>query len=76
LPERFYPYIGKSYPYNEPHIHYYVEEGKNLAWAIPLKDIGFNIQTITSHADISSAFMAFNELISLETRFIIEPVLI
>ncbi|KAA6350903.1 hypothetical protein EZS27_001750 [termite gut metagenome] len=76
LPEEFYPYIGKSYSYNEPHVHYYVEEGKSMAWAIPLKDIGFDIQKITSHADINSAFIAFNKLISLETRFNIEPILI
>jgi hypothetical protein len=76
LPSDFLTYTNKFFGYNEPHIHYYVEGYKPLAWAIPLSAIEFDVQNITSHADVMSAFGAFNSLISLQTHFIINPILL
>jgi hypothetical protein len=76
VPLEFQSYAGKFFNYNEPHIHYYIEGYKPMAWAIPLSDTDFTIQQITSHTDVISAFNAFNKLISLQTQFIINPVLL
>jgi hypothetical protein len=76
LPPEFQPHIEKFFRYDEPHIHYYVEGYKPLAWAIPLSEIDFEVQQITSNADVISAFIAFNTMISLQTCFIINPTLL
>jgi hypothetical protein len=75
VPVEFELYAGKFFKYGEPHIHYYIEGYKPMAWAIPLSCIDFRIQQIKSHADVISAFNAFNELISLNTKFMINTVL-
>ncbi|MDR0304840.1 MAG: hypothetical protein LBH98_08765 [Chitinispirillales bacterium] len=75
LPKDFHLFAGKFFDYNEHHIHYYVEGYKPLAWAKPLEN-NFPVSSIASHADVISAFTAFNAMITLETRFTINPILI
>jgi len=75
LPEELYPLAGKFFGYNESHIHFYVEGYKPLAWAKSLEN-NFPVQNITSPADVIKAFNSFNTMITLETRFIINPILL
>jgi len=37
LPAELYPFAGKLFSYNEPHLHLYVDGYKPLAWAVPLR---------------------------------------
>lgn len=75
LPEELHPYAGKYFTYNEPHIHYNVEGYKQMVWAKPL-DSNFPVKNITNPEDVLKAFYAFNSIITLETRFIINPILL
>ena len=75
VPEELHLFVGKLFAYNEPHIHQYVEGYKSMAWAKPLEN-NFPVLTIASPADVVKAFHSFNTMISLETRFIINPILL
>jgi hypothetical protein len=69
VPLEFRIYAGKHFHYNEPHIHYSIEDFKPMAWAIPLSDIKFSVDKIHTQVDIGNAFLAFNKWISLHTQF-------
>jgi len=75
LPEDLHPFVGKLFAYNEPHIHQYVEGYKLMVWAKPLGN-NFPVQNIASPEDVANAFHSFNTMISLETRFTINPILL
>jgi hypothetical protein len=75
LPNDLRPFAGKFFTYNEPHVHRYVEGYKPLVWAKPLAT-EYPVQSISSPSDIVAAFLAFNALITLETRFTINPILL
>lgn len=77
VPEIFHPFAGKFFDYHEHHIHYYVEGYKTtLDWAIPLDHDSFPVKSITKSDDIKEAFLQFNNIINLQTSFIIDPILL
>ena len=77
VPVEFHPFAGKFFTYNEHHIHYYIEGYKTtLDWAMPLTDDNFPVKQITGNNDVLQAFYSFNEIINLETKFNINPLLI
>lgn len=69
LPDKFHKYAGKFFKYDEPHIHYYVDGYKGLAWALPLDSESFEIKRLNSQNDIVDSILNFNKLINLETKF-------
>ena len=69
LPSRFEPYAGQWFGYDKPHIHYYVEGYKQLAWAIPLADDDFPVKSIDDEHNILPATRAFAQKINLKTEF-------
>lgn len=71
LPNKFHQYAGRFFKYDEPHVHYHVEGYKNLAWAIPLENDPFKIKVLNNQNDIVDAFLEFNNLINLETKFLV-----
>ena len=58
-----------GFDYHEHHIHYYVEDYKPLAWAIPLADDEFPIKDITTTTDIFPVIQEFAVRINLKTKF-------
>jgi hypothetical protein len=77
LPAVFHPFAGKFFNFNEHHIHYFVEGYKTtLDWALPLTDDTFPVKQINDSNDVVTAFKSFNNVIHLETNFIIHPLLI
>lgn len=80
LPERFHPYAGKEFSNNEHHVHYHVEGYKSLAWAIPLFDDEFEIKNLSEGANFNTTFIetivSFAKTINLETKIIINPLLL
>jgi hypothetical protein len=77
VPVEFHPFAGKFFDYNEHHIHYYVEGYKtSLDWALPLTIDSFPIKKITKLADVTDAFIQFNKIINLITKFYITSPLI
>lgn len=77
VPDIFHPYRGKFFDYYEHHIHYYVEGYKTtLDWALPLVVDKFSVKEVTKPDDILQAFYNFNEIINLQTKFKITPLLI
>ena len=79
LPERFLPYIGKSFSFNESHVHYHVEGYKPLAWAIPIADSEIDTKEITetnANQQIISAILDFAKIINVETKITINPLLL
>ncbi len=67
LPEIFKQYAGAFFERTEPHIHFYVDGYKPLAWAIPLKDYDFDTQSVKSMEDFNNAICNFAKLINVET---------
>jgi len=77
LPDVFYPFAGKFFDYHEHHIHYYVEGYKTtLDWALPLVNDSFPVKKISKPDDIIEAFLKFNHIINLKTKFIINGFLL
>lgn len=77
VPLAFHPFAGKFFEYDSHHIHYFVEGYKTtLDWALPLTDDTFPVKQIKNSEDIITAFKRFNDVIHLETNFIIHSLLI
>lgn len=76
LPLKFHKYAGKWFEYNEHHIHYYFQNYKPLAWALPLVDDDFPIKEIKNNQDASEAFLSFCKRINLITTIELETILI
>jgi hypothetical protein len=77
LPAEFHPYVGKFFNYNEHHIHYYVQGYRNgLDWALPISETEFPIKEIKENKDILAAFISFNSLINLRTKFNINQLIL
>jgi hypothetical protein len=76
VPEFLKPYTAMIF-YNEAHIHIFVDEYRNLDWAIPLKNYGgFLILEINSKNDLISAIEAFAEKINIISKLTIQESLI
>lgn len=72
VPDFLVPYTG-IWIQNEPHIHFFVESYKDLAWAIPLKDYSqFSVTEINNMSDFSNAFYAFADKIKITTKFAVQ----
>lgn len=65
VPEELKPYVGKWFTINEPHMHFYVEGYKPLAWAIPLKLNEFGINEDYSNVQISDLLLTFARKINV-----------
>ena len=76
LPHKFKPYIGKFFEKNEPHIHFYVEGAKPLAWAVPLNDLKIPTQNVDSMSDFNDIIRDFNNIINVVSSLEIQPTLI
>jgi len=76
LPKRFKPYIGKFFEKDEPHIHFYVEGYKPLAWAIPLPDIDFKTQEVKNTLDFNDIIMNFSDIINVVSSLTIQQTLV
>lgn len=79
LPDKFKSYIGKSFSYDECHVHYHVEGYKSLAWAIPIEDSGISTKKITdkdTNMQLVSAIQEFAKIINLETLLTFNALLI
>lgn len=79
LPEKFVPYVGKSFSSEESHVHYHVEGYKSLAWAIPIEDSEVAVKQIPN-TDINNNFVSaiqnFAKIINLKTILTINPLLL
>ena len=72
VPEKFHPYVAKWFGFDEPHIHYYVEGYKTLAWALPLINDNFPVKQISEGDDIGDAIRAFGRAIALQTNLLVD----
>ena len=65
VPDFLHQYAGLRF-IHQPHIHFFVEKYKSLAWAMPLKDYqGFDVKEIKSIHDIPTALRSFAKAINL-----------
>ena len=80
VPNKFHPYVGKSFSNKEHHIHYHVHGYKSLAWAIPLVDDDFQIKELNVGSQFNNALAdiikLFAKAINLETVMTINPLLL
>jgi len=76
LPDIFHKYAGKWFNYNEHHIHFYFQDYKPLAWALPLIEDEFPIKDIKNNQDVGEAFLSFCKRINLITKIDFENILI
>lgn len=76
VPEFLVPYAGKWFEHTESHMHIYVEDYKNLAWAIPLIDIDFPVKDIIHTSDLSDLIINFARKINLKSRINIQQALL
>lgn len=65
VPDAFNAYCGASF--SLPHIHYFIEGYKPLAWALPLADADFPVKQISDLEDFRRALTAFCATINLTT---------
>ncbi|MFP4529189.1 MAG: DUF6978 family protein [Candidatus Kapaibacterium sp.] len=65
VPSNLHRYVNKIFAPDEPHMHIYVEDYKNLVWAVPLEDTDFPIKKLNSDKDLQSAIRAFGNKINL-----------
>lgn len=70
VPEILRPYTAQYI--DEPHIHYYVEGYKNLAWALPLKDDKFPIKDYSKEQDFCDIILSVAKLINLKTELFLQ----
>lgn len=79
LPEKFKPYVGKFFSYNECHVHYHVEGYKPLAWALPIADSEMDTKEISEdniNKQMISAILDFSKIINVETKITINSLLL
>lgn len=80
VPEKFHPFVGKTFSNREHHIHYHVQGYKSLAWAIPLVDDDFQIKELNVGSQFNNALAdiikLFKKTINLETVMTINPLLL
>lgn len=76
LPEYLKPYADKWFEVTEPHIHFYVEGYKPLAWAMPLQDSDFPIKDIKHQSDINELITNFAEKVNLKSKIDIQQAII
>jgi hypothetical protein len=79
VPDKFFPYIGKTFLNHEHHIHYYVQGYGFLAWAIPLSDDDFGIKEIGNenfNATFANIITLFAQTINLKTLIRINTLLL
>lgn len=72
LPEFLKLYVDKWFKPDEPHIHFYVEGYRPLAWAMPLADTDFPIKDITHQADLNDLITNFANKINLKSKINIQ----
>lgn len=72
LPDFLKPYADKWFKPDEPHIHFYVEGYRPLAWAMPLADTDFPIKDITHQAELSDLITNFASKINLKSKINIQ----
>lgn len=78
LPAIFKPFIGKSF-INESHVHYHVEGYKTLAWALPIGETDVKVKEINNkdkNQQVIDAIIGFAELINIDTKITINPMLL
>jgi len=76
LPERFKPYIGKFFEKDEPHIHFYVEGYKPLAWAIPLADLDIEPQEVQNMTNFNDIIVNFSSIINVVSSLTIQQAIL
>lgn len=79
LPEKFKPYVGKFFTYEECHVHYHVEGYKPLAWAVPIADSEIDTKEISEgniNQQMISAILDFAKIINVETKITINSLLL
>lgn len=79
LPEKFKPYVGKFFSYDECHVHYHVEGYKPLAWAVPIADSEMDTKEISEgniNQQMISAILDFAKIINVETKITINSLLL
>lgn len=77
VPNELKPFAGKEI--SGPHAHFNVAGYRTLQWAIPLKDIDFNVKTIVdaqNHIDVASAIQCFAKYINITTPIMAQQSLI
>lgn len=72
LPEFLKPYVDKWFNPAKPHMHFYVEGYKPLAWAMPLADTDFPTKDITNQADLNDLITNFANKINLKSKINIQ----
>lgn len=80
VPEKFHPFVGKSFSINEHHIHYHVQGYKSLAWAVPLSIDEFEIKELNDDTDFNVTFAniikLFAKTVNIETDIKINTLLL
>ena len=72
LPDFLKPYADKWFKPDEPHIHFYVEGYRPLAWAMPLADTDFPVKDIIHQADLNDLITNFADKINLKSKINIQ----
>ncbi|MFP9098022.1 DUF6978 family protein [Flavobacterium sp. RHBU_24] len=65
VPSFLIPYAGKWLEPDQPHMHYYVEGYRPLAWAMPVMDTDFPIKTLENVSDLYDLIFNFARRINI-----------
>lgn len=80
VPEKFRPYVGKIFNYDEHHIHYHVQGYRSLVWAIPLTIDKFEIKELDNGADLNATFAniikLFAKTVNIKTEIFVNELLV
>jgi len=76
LPDKFKPYIGRFFERDEPHIHFYVEGYKPLAWAMPLNRLEIKTQVVNDIVDFNEIIVDFSAVINIVSSLRIQQALV
>ncbi|MFP9118620.1 DUF6978 family protein [Flavobacterium sp. RNTU_13] len=68
VPEFLREYVGRWLDPNEPHIHYYVEGYRPLAWAIPISRTDFPVKTLENTTDLYDLIFNFAKMINIKSH--------
>ncbi|WP_424493183.1 DUF6978 family protein [Salinimicrobium sp. GXAS 041] len=76
LPEKLKRFRGKWFDIDEPHMHVFVEDYSDLAWAVPLSETNFGIQEIKEMSDICDLIRNFAKEINLTSELFIQQAIL
>lgn len=76
LPEFLKGYADHWFGPSEPHMHFFVEGYKPLAWAMPLKDTKFPIKDLSSPSDLVDLIVNFAKEVNVKSLLNIQQAIL